>query len=112
MPHLPIKAIICTFAITNKNEMKKTILFALLACSLTACHESLEDRAAREAREYTEKYCPTPYVNNTRTDSVAFDTASKTYTYYCSLNGQADSKQFIEQYRKRIDRKSTRLNSS
>lgn len=82
--------------------MKKTFIFAFLACTLTACHESLENRAAREAKEYTEKYCPTPYVNNTRTDSVVFDIASKTYTYYCSLNGQADSKKFIEQYHKRI----------
>jgi hypothetical protein len=28
--------------------------------SLTACHESLEDRDERECKEQTEKYCPVP----------------------------------------------------
>lgn len=27
---------------------------------LVSCGESLEDRAAREAKEFTEKFCPTP----------------------------------------------------
>ena len=27
---------------------------------LTSCHDSLEDRAEKEAKKYTERYCPTP----------------------------------------------------
>jgi len=66
------------------------ILTIVVATSLTACHESLEDRAAREAREYTEKFCPTPPVNNTRTDSVTFDKPTKTYIYWCAFMNEFD----------------------
>jgi len=30
------------------------------AVLFAACHEDLADRAAREAKEFTEKNCPTP----------------------------------------------------
>ena len=45
---------------------------ALCSVLLSGCHENMEKRAQREAREYTEKYCPTPVQNFTRTDSVVF----------------------------------------
>ena len=47
-----------------------TIASAMLLCS---CHESIEKRAQREAREYTERNCPTPVLNYMRTDSVVFE---------------------------------------
>ena len=62
--------------------MMKQVLMACAAAMLCGCHESLEERAAREAREYTGKHCPTPIVNYTRTDSVTFDRAIRTYTYH------------------------------
>ena len=76
--------------------MKKLIYTALLVSLLASCTESLEDKAAREAKEYTEKYCPTPYVNDSRTDSATFDKSTKTYVYYISLRNKADNKQVIE----------------
>ena len=78
--------------------MRKPLLTLLAALVLVACNESLEDRAEREAREYTARYCPTPVMNNSRTDSVAFDKATKTYTYYCTLTGEYDSAEFIAKY--------------
>lgn len=69
---------------------------------LASCHESLEDRAAREASEYTRKYCPTPVVNNTRTDSVVFNKQSKTYTYYCSFTDKFDNAKVIQDNKKNI----------
>ena len=76
----------------------KHILFycAVGTALLCGCHESLEKRAQREAREYTEKYCPTPVQNYTRTDSVVFDIATKTYHYYCSATGELDDKKVFE----------------
>ena len=68
-------------------------------CMITACQKSIEERAEEEARTYTEKYCPTPVYNNTRTDSLAFDRAERTFTYYCSLTGVLDSAEVIEQFR-------------
>lgn len=73
-------------------------LTALVVSSsvFVSCHESLEKRAQREAREYTERNCPTPWDNNdVRTDSVGFDIDSRTYIYYCSVRGKADNADFI-----------------
>ena len=74
--------------------MRSTILILILSVltlALAACHESLEDRAAREAKEYTQKNCPTPVVQNTRTDSLTFDRASRTIGYWYTLCGTADN---------------------
>ena len=73
--------------------MKKLFIAILLIPMLSSCHESLENRCAREAKEYTDKYCPTPVVNGTRTDSVTFQKATKTYTYHCSFVGELDNAQ-------------------
>ena len=75
---------------------KKLIYIGIFASLLVSCTESLEDKAAREAKEYTEKYCPTPYVNDARTDSAAFDKTKKIYTYYISLRNKADNKKAID----------------
>lgn len=54
---------------------------------LTACQESLEERAAREARELTETKCPMPIDDNIMLDSVVFDIPSLTQTqYFCVFN--------------------------
>lgn len=78
-------------------------LFPVFSCmSLAGCHESFEQRAAREAKEYTEKYCPTPVQNCTRTDSVTFDMTSKTFNYYCSLTDALDNREVFENNKERI----------
>ena len=65
--------------------MKKNIYTLIALGLLVSCTESLEDKAVREAKEYTKKVCPTPYVNDGRTDSASFDKSTRTYTYYMSL---------------------------
>ena len=59
--------------IIKNKDMKNILLLMASAILLSSCHESLEKRAQREAREYTEKYCPTPVRDYVRTDSVSFD---------------------------------------
>lgn len=81
--------------------MKKLIIF-LAMLSVFACTESLEDKAARDAKEYTEKSCPTPVVDNSSTDSITFDKQSKTFTYYFKLSGTADNPKTIEANRKKL----------
>ena len=82
----------------------KHLIFGIIACSLLlcSCHENLEKRAQREAREYTEKYCPTPLQNYTRTDSVAFDIKTKTYHYYCSITDALDDRKVFDLNRDKI----------
>ena len=77
--------------------MKKYLLFtvASLALMCSCHHDTIEDRAEREAKDYTEKYCPTPYTNDVRTDSLTFDKSSKTFTYYCRLRGLIDNPKVI-----------------
>lgn len=58
---------------------------------LMACHETLEERAAREAKEYTEKYCPAPITSSIVNDSMTFEPKGKTVHYYYSLRGEVDT---------------------
>lgn len=76
--------------------MKKGIILLVGVAMLTACHESLEERAEREAKEFTEKNCPTPVRENTRTDSLTYDKESRTIGYWYTLCGQADNAEAIE----------------
>ncbi|MBR5653951.1 MAG: hypothetical protein IKX22_07695 [Prevotella sp.] len=72
--------------------MKKSIIYlSLFVCfGLSACHESIEDRAEREAKEYTEKNCPTPERDNSILDSITFDRSTHTMNHYYTLTGAAD----------------------
>ena len=58
---------------------------------LYSCHENLEDRAARETKEFTEKKCPAVVDQFTIMDSITFDRATKTVHSYYSLRGTADT---------------------
>ena len=57
---------------------KALILFLSMA-TLSGCgHKSIDDQAEREAEEFTKKFCPTPVVNYSRTDSIKFDRKTRT----------------------------------
>lgn len=64
------------------------IAFSLLLCS---CHESLEQRAGREAREYTRKNCPAQVAKNVTLDSMTCVEGSRTIHYYYTLSGPSDT---------------------
>lgn len=70
--------------------------------SFSSCQESLEDKAEREAKDYTRKYCPTPKQNYSRTDSIVFDKQRKVYTYYVSLYDEMDNQEVIDRNRDQI----------
>lgn len=70
--------------------------FFLIATLCASCQESLEDRAARDAEEYTRKYCPTPVINYTRTDSVTFNKEKHVFTYFCTFTDLMDSQEIID----------------
>lgn len=82
--------------------MKRFIYFAILVLILASCHENLKERAAREAREYTERNCPTPVINYCRTDSVTFNKENCNYIYYCSFVDKFDDENIIIQNRSQI----------
>lgn len=74
------------------------LVFSVAFPFVVSCHqESLDDKAERDAEEYNRKFCPTPVINFSRTDSVKYDRATRTYTYYCSLVDQADNEELIRE---------------
>ena len=74
----------------------KKIFWILAACLfLTACQETLEQRCAREAKEYTEKNCPAPIAKDVTIDSMSFDVATHTLTYSYTLSGVIDDSAVI-----------------
>lgn len=81
----------------------KSILFGIMACAIVCgCADSIEDKAEKECKEFTRKFCPTPYVNDERTDSQVFDRRTKIVTYYRTLRGKADNKEAIDANRKKL----------
>ena len=67
----------------------------LLLFITTACQETLEERAAREARQFTAKSCPMRLDEFTRLDSMTFTPAADikshhTLNYWYTLTGNAD----------------------
>lgn len=71
--------------------MKKLILMTTAVLLLTACQETLEERAAREAREVTESKCPMPVGNNMFLDSIVFSIPTLTQTQYFRFIGDTDN---------------------
>lgn len=70
--------------------MKKTVLLLMSIVLLTACQESLEDRCAREAKEFTEKNCPRAVAQDIVLDSMTFEKSTHTISYMYTLNGTLD----------------------
>jgi ADP-ribose pyrophosphatase YjhB (NUDIX family) len=75
--------------------MKKICFFIVAALLTTACQESLENRCEREAREYTEKHCPTPVGKNIVLDSMTFDKKTHTIQYAYTLSGEIDDSTIV-----------------
>ncbi len=79
-----------------------SILSLLLIC-FCSCQESMEERAERDAHNYTRKFCPTPFVNYIRTDSVTFDIQTRTFVYHCTFGDILDDKEIIATNQKKIE---------
>lgn len=71
--------------------MKKYLFITLSLTLFTACHESLEEKAAREAREFTAKNCPVKVSDNIVNDSMTYETGTKTIHYFYTISGKADT---------------------
>lgn len=57
---------------------------------LISCAETLEERAKREADEFTKKNCPAPLSRDLTVDSMTFDPSDHLFTYYYSLSPKVD----------------------
>jgi hypothetical protein len=78
--------------------MKRIVFLLAIVALLAACQESLEDRCAREAKEYTEKKCPTLVIKDVTLDSLRFEKASHTLQYCYTLGGVLDDSAALRQH--------------
>ena len=78
------------------------IALVLIALLFSSCQETLDEKAERQARDYTRKYCPTPIDNDTRTDSIVFDTQKKVYYYYISFFNSLDDEYIVNENKDRF----------
>jgi len=76
--------------------MKRIFVFLLAPFVLLSCQESLEERAAREARQMTETKCPMPIGDNMLLDSIVFDIPTLTQSQYFRVYGDLDSDSVFE----------------
>lgn len=77
--------------------VKYVLSMGLVALSalLLSCQETLEERAAREARDYTAKHCPAPVEKGVLMDSMTFDQRTHTFSYCYTLDGVIDDTAYI-----------------
>ena len=75
--------------------MKKFFILTIASILLVSCQESLEERAAREAREMTENKCPMPIGDNMMLDSIVFDIPTLTQSQYFRFIGDNDNDSVI-----------------
>jgi len=88
----PKKKILVTFASEKVLMFMRRFIFIIVASALFAsCHESLEDKAEREAQEFTKKNCPVMVSPGITNDSITFDRNTLTLHYYYSLSGMIDT---------------------
>ena len=79
--------------------VKQIILFVPVGMLLfTACQESLEERCARECKEYTKKKCPVLITKDVYLDSLTFDASKHLMTYYYTVEGVLDDAEALRQY--------------
>lgn len=81
----------------QSSMIKRIMMTVMVAIVLVSCQESLEERAAREAKEMTESKCPMPVDNNTILDSVVFDIPTLTQTQYFRFIGESDDSSRLEE---------------
>ncbi len=70
-------------------------IFGLLL--LASCQESMDERCARECREYTEKKCPVLITEGVTIDSLIYTPQSRTLTYYFTAGGVLDNPEKLRQ---------------
>ncbi|MBO5616684.1 MAG: hypothetical protein J5932_11320 [Prevotella sp.] len=75
--------------------MKKIIVFIMACLFITACQETLEERCAREAKEYSKKHCPAPIAKGVTIDSMSFDVSTHTLIYSYTLSDVVDDTALI-----------------
>lgn len=77
--------------------MKKSLFISSLAAlMMVSCQQSLDDKCAKEAADFTQKKCPSRIDDNTQIDSMTFDKSTHTLAYWYKLTGKADNPEIFK----------------
>ena len=85
-----LKFFVYSQQVKNNYDMRYFPIVILALCLLSACRESADERCIREA-EAVNRQCPKIIDPCTQLDSIRFTTHDRTFTYFYSLKGEADS---------------------
>ncbi len=77
--------------------MKKWLLMATVLM-MVACQETMDERCARECRDYTKKNCPSLITENVTIDSLVFQKSTRTLIYYYTVAGVIDDAEQLKKY--------------
>jgi PBP1b-binding outer membrane lipoprotein LpoB len=64
---------------------------AVLTLLLCGCQESIDERIAREAKDYTQRNCPNRMGDNIIVDSMTYDAQTRTITYHYTFGEKVDT---------------------
>lgn len=63
----------------------RILFFFVILAAITSCQENFDNRCQREAKEYTQRFCPQKMDKYITLDSTTYDKKSKTYCYWYSI---------------------------
>ena len=79
-----------------RTSLATVVVLAVITLLSASCQESLEERCARESREFNEKKCPAKVAEGVMLDSLIFERENHTLHYYYTFSGKADDPEAIE----------------
>lgn len=82
-------------------NIKKIFILCSIIFMITACQENFDNRCQREAKEYTQRFCPQKMDENITLDSTTYDKGSRTYRYYYSIDKNANTASIRAQLKSR-----------
>ena len=63
----------------------RILFFFVILAAITSCQENFDNRCQREAKEYTQRFCPQKMDKYITLDSTTYDKKIKTYCYWYSI---------------------------
>ena len=72
------------------------IAASLVVVTMASCQDSLEERCAKEAADFTKKKCPARIDDFVMIDSMTFDKNTKTIGYWYHVTEKADNPQLFD----------------
>ena len=71
-----------------RTSLATVVVLAVITLLSASCQESLEERCARESREFNEKKCPAKVAEDVMLDSLIFERENHTLPLFINRQGK------------------------